>query len=298
MITSSQPTANNLKQVNTKSRIRNLLTTLKSKVENFDVLDDQGQLVGKVKDLISDNHQRLNLVISHPKKSIQAGDKIEGKPSLAIVWSKKIQRVDALKKSIFLNVNISQIEYMSEEYKSPIAGHGMLPNNSPEHEQLNHSEVVKGISEETSEEKIVRLLEEKLVVNSSIHKVGEVIVRKEIETRMVQVPVRREKLIVEQVSPSHKQLAEINLSSEELSNITLAEVDGTIVSNFAGDLTVTGDFDSPKIASLLLNAIALETNHGCQRVRVSIICDDDSHKQKYQEWFDRCSKGQTPDFIQ
>lgn len=115
---------------------------------------------------------------------------------------------------------------------------------------------------------------------------------------MVQVPVRREKLIVEQVSPSHKQLAEINLSSEELSNITLTEVDGITVSNFAGDLTVTGDFDSPKIASLLLNAIALENNHGCQRVRVSIMCDDDSYKQKYQEWFDRCSKGQTPDFIQ
>jgi len=43
--------------------------------------------------------------------------------------------------------------------------------------------------------------------------VGEVIVRKVIETRMVevQVPVRHEKLIVEQVSPERKQLAEIDL---------------------------------------------------------------------------------------
>jgi len=296
MITSSQPTANNIKQINQQSRIRNLLATLKSKVENFDVIDNQGQLVGTVRDLISDNHKRLNLVISHPNKLIQAGDKTEVNHSLALVWSKKIQRVDALKKSIFLNVNKSQIKYISQDYKTPIAGYTMLPNNSPEHEQLNHSDIVKEDAAE-NKEKIVRLLEEKLVVNHNIQKIGEVIVRKEIETRMVQVPVRSEKLIVEQVSPSHKQLAEINLSSEELSNIVLKEVDGAKVSSFAGDLTVTGDFDSPKIASLLLNAIALENNHGCQRVRVSIVCKDDSHKQKYQEWFDRCSKGQAPDFI-
>jgi hypothetical protein len=297
MITSSQPTANNVKPTNQQSRIRNLLATLKTKVEHFDVIDNQGQLVGKVSDLISDNHKKLNLVITDTNKLIQAGEKTEVKPSLALVWSKKIQKVDALKKSIFLNVNKSQIEYMSEESKSQIAGHGMLPNNSPEHEKLNYSDIVKEDAEE-NKEKIVRLLEEKLVVNHNIQKVGEVIVRKEIETRMVQVPVRSEKLIVEQVSPSHKQLAEINLSSEELSNIVLKEVDGAKVSSFAGDLTVTGDFDSPKIASLLLNAIALENNHGCQRVRVSIVCKDDSHTQKYQEWFDRCSKGKEPDFIQ
>jgi len=61
------------------------------------------------------------------------------------------------------------------------------------------------------EEEIIRLLGERLVVDRGKRKIGEVIVRKEIETRMIQVPVRREKLIVEQVSPERKQLAEINL---------------------------------------------------------------------------------------
>jgi len=46
-----------------------------------------------------------------------------------------------------------------------------------------------------------------------------------IETRMVQVqvPVRHEKLIVEQVSPERKQLAEIDLGQEEFSGIELSE---------------------------------------------------------------------------
>ena len=71
---------------------------------------------------------------------------------------------------------------------------------------------------------IVRLVEERLVVNRSKHKIGEVIVRKEIETRIIQVPVRYEKLIVEQVSPERKQLVEVNLGQAEGARIELTEV--------------------------------------------------------------------------
>ncbi len=71
---------------------------------------------------------------------------------------------------------------------------------------------------------IVRLVEERLVVNRSKHKIGEVIVRKEIETRIIQVPVRYEKLIVEQVSPERKQLVEIDLGQVEGAGIELTEV--------------------------------------------------------------------------
>lgn len=71
---------------------------------------------------------------------------------------------------------------------------------------------------------IVRLVEERLVVNRSKRKIGEVIVRKEIETRIIQVPVRYEKLIVEQVSPERKQLVEINLGQADGTGIELTEV--------------------------------------------------------------------------
>jgi len=70
---------------------------------------------------------------------------------------------------------------------------------------------------------IIRLLEERLVVDRSKRKVGEVIIRKEIETRIIQVPVRREKLIIEQVSPERKQLVEIDLGQAEIAGIELSE---------------------------------------------------------------------------
>ena len=62
-----------------------------------------------------------------------------------------------------------------------------------------------------------------MVVDRNKHKVGEMIVRKEIETRIIQVPVRYEKLIVEQVSPERKQLVEINLGQAEVAGIELTE---------------------------------------------------------------------------
>ncbi|MFM2060880.1 MAG: hypothetical protein RLZZ507_550 [Cyanobacteriota bacterium] len=144
-------------------------------------------------------------------------------------------------------------------------------------------------TKDTKEETIIPLLEERLFVDNSKHKVGEVIVRKEIETQMIQVPVRREKLIVEQVSPEHQQLAEIDLSHGEISGIELINEEIAEVTSFKSGLIVSGEFISPKIASLLLNAIAQEKNHGCQQVKITISVENQSQQQKYQEWFNRCS---------
>ncbi len=163
-------------------------------------------------------------------------------------------------------------------------------------EQSNERTIKPTNTPEVLEEEIIRLLGERLIVDRGRRKVGEVIVRKEIETRMVQVPVRREKLIVEQVSPERKQLAEIDLGLEEISAIELseAEITGTKwteTTNSGNELTVRGEFNSPKIASLLLNAIALERRQGCKKVRVEIVVEDAERQKTYQEWADRCSSG-------
>ena len=134
------------------------------------------------------------------------------------------------------------------------------------------------------DEHIIQLLAERLVVEQKQRKLGEVVVRKEIETRMIQVPVRAEKLIVEQVSPEYKQLAEINLTVEETSN-NLPATTSTDTANLANELSVSGNFNSPKIASVLLNAIALESNHGCKEVRIEIVVEDEEHQKIYQQWF-------------
>jgi stress response protein YsnF len=73
-------------------------------------------------------------------------------------------------------------------------------------------EAVKELSgQNISAEEIIPLLSERVIVDRQKRKSGEVVVRKVIETEIVEVVVRREKLIVEQVSPSYKELAVIDL---------------------------------------------------------------------------------------
>jgi hypothetical protein len=70
----------------------------------------------------------------------------------------------------------------------------------------------------------------------------------------------------------------------------VAEGETPAFTNFDSGLTVSGEFSSPKIASLLLNAIALERNHGCKAVQITILVEDEEHQKTYQEWFARTSK--------
>ncbi|MEH2296275.1 MAG: DUF2382 domain-containing protein [Nostoc sp.] len=298
----------NIGQANTNTRTSTSLADLRKKVKDFAVIDKQGQLVGVVHDLIVDANRRLNLVISNQanQKTVESSQQLADKhPSLFRLQSQKIKQIDKPTKSVFIDLNKSEIEYMPEYLETETPGDAnrqaalhlpTLSENLTEqlvNNQTTNSPVEPVNLEQVREEKIIRLLEERLVVESSKRKIGEVIVRKVIETRMIQVPVRREKLIVEQISPEHKQLAEIDLGEEEISGVDLTEVERLEVTRIDGSLTVSGEFSSPKTASLLLNAIALERNHGCKQVRVTIAVEDESHQKKYQEWFDRCSKGQS-----
>ncbi|MEH2061293.1 MAG: DUF2382 domain-containing protein [Nostoc sp.] len=278
--------ATNIEYANGNSRTSTSLADLRKKVNNFAVFDKQGQLVGVVHDLIVDTNRRLNLVISN-----QANQQIADKhPYLFRLQSQKIKQIHKPTKSVFIDLNKSEIEYMPEYLETETPGEGN-PTEQLANNQIPNSPVEPVNLEQVTEEQIISLLEERLVIENSKRKVGEVIVRKVIETRMIQVPVRREKLIVEQISPEHKQLAEIDLGQEEIAGVDLTEVEKLEFTRFDNGLTVSGEFSSPKIASLLLNAIALEQNHGCKQVRVSIAVEDESHQKKYQEWFDRCSKG-------
>ncbi|MEH1845659.1 MAG: DUF2382 domain-containing protein [Nostoc sp.] len=295
----SQPMTKNIGQASTKTRTSTSLADLKEKVKNFVVIDRQGQLVGMVHDLIVDANRRLNLVISNQanQETVEYGQQLANKhPSLFRLQSQRIKQIHKPTKSVFIDLNKSEIEYMPEYLETETPGEGTLSESSTEQlakNQTTSSPVEPVNLEQVSEEQIIRLIEERLFVESSKRKVGEVIVRKVIETRMLQVPVRREKLIVEQISPEHKQLAEIDLGQGEISGVDLTEVERLEVTRFDSGLTVNGEFSSPKIASLLLNAIALEQNHGCKQVRVTIAVEDESRQKKYQEWFDRCSKGQS-----
>lgn len=130
-----------------------------------------------------------------------------------------------------------------------------------------------------AEQETVRLLEERLLVNRQKRKVGEVIVRKAIETRIVEVPVRREMLIVEQVSPERKQLASIDLGQEHLEGVELRDA-----VQAESRPVVRREFSSPREASQFLQAIADQPNSGGETVQVTIVVNDPSLQKAYQHW--------------
>lgn len=123
----------------------------------------------------------------------------------------------------------------------------------------------------------IQLLEERLVVDVHQRKVGEVIVRKEIETRIVEIPIRREKLIVEQVSPEFKQLAVIDLGQTE-------QLQAVVKTEFLP--TVEAKFTSATAAMQFLQEIADQPSSGLQQVQMNIVLKDADAHAIYQHWLE------------
>jgi len=155
-----------------------------------------------------------------------------------------------------------------------------------------------------SEEKI-SLLEERLVVDFIRRKVGEVVIRKEIKTCLLQVeiPVRREKLIVEQLSPEYKRLAEIDLGQEPIldgaivnpSQTTLhslisADHDAqhlTIERPQSSQKRIQRTFNSIESAKNLLDEIAARFDKDNETIHIEIVFTDSEHQKVYRSLFDR-----------
>lgn len=318
--------------VNDNSSINNLVEKLKYRLKNFVILAPNGEQLGEVEDFILDSNRQLKLVV-------RANNSPESQSYLLL--SKLIQKIEPANKTVLVNLDQAEFERLpkyakpdptsdntinpissvsesvseSINYSSDLSQKENIPT-TPLFEQDMQNEVQNNINLDSSDdihqtvglgEEIIRLLGERVVVERSKRKVGEVIVRKEVETRMVQVPVRYEKLIIEQVGSEPKQLAEIilgeasaniddqpetvvrankSISQDDINKVALTQ-DTTTSLN--GELRVSGKFDSPKTASLLLNAIAMERNQGCKQVRVEIVVENEERKKTYQEWFNRCS---------
>jgi Domain of unknown function (DUF2382) len=100
-------------------------------------------------------------------------------------------------------------------YAPPLEPPVELPVNMPEAAiapETHEKEIIPEVSpRQVAGEAVIPLLAERVVVDRQKRKSGEVVVRKVIETEIIEVQVRREKLIVEQVSPSYKELAVIDL---------------------------------------------------------------------------------------
>ncbi len=310
---------NTTESIKHKARIGDLLGKLRNKLKTFSVINMLGQIIGYVQELSLDRNRHLYIVMS--KEGVSSGS------PLVLLSSRYIQKVDTQNRTLIVDLSLTELDNLpvyplgkdkvveDSQYSSTLSATQTSTIDSGEmlssdesnssirqpftaesgHESLGELEEME--EPEVVEEELVRLLEERLIVNRSKRKVGEVVVRKEIETRIVEVPVQREILIVEQVGAETKRLAEIDLGQGEVTGVELAQIASlasrheTEVPNSHNGFTVTGEFLSPKAASNLLEAIAFQGKHGCSKVRVELVVDNPELQDTYQKMFDRCSKG-------
>jgi hypothetical protein len=292
-----------------QARLDTLVNKVRHKVKNFAVRDSQGELVGEVRDVQLTSDRQLLFVVSLP--DAHRGFR------LVSLTSQSIHSIDSQSRALLSHLSAAEIAQLPE-YSLSQAG-ATVPSTLPSKpvtlpfesgSKLNSPQSSNSISNPMEsftdstpnqnslnlplegdrlddinaprivEEEAIRLLEERLVVDRSKHKIGEVIVRKAVETHIVEVPVRREKLIVEQISPEHRQLAEIDLSHGDLSAVELANA----MSADSQQAVVRGEFVSPGAASQFLDAIAKTHRHGCEKIQVEIVLSDPKLQETYANW--------------
>ena len=127
----------------------------------------------------------------------------------------------------------------------------------------------------------ISLLEEKLIVKRSKHKVGEVVVRKEVETRMLHIPIRREKLVIEKIGTTTEHLTEVNLGEEKVNGVKFNEL---------GDskhiYQAQTKFVSLQTAQELLHKISENSSNKNTKIRLEIITDSSESQQAYLDMCD------------
>lgn len=128
----------------------------------------------------------------------------------------------------------------------------------------------------------VSLLEEKLQVARSKRKIGEVIIRRQVETRIVKIPIRREKLIIERVGENPEQLAEVVVGEEKVNGFKYEELKDV------DNLHVTkSHFLELKTARDLLEAISQFSSFGNTKVRLEIVTNYSEDQIEHQNTCDR-----------
>jgi len=289
----SQASATKIEAAQSNTSLNRVPEKVRTKLKSFIVKDRDGELVGKVKDVYFDASGQLNFAV--------AGNNNE-KPRLFLLNIKLVEKVDHHEKSLFIKLSLEQIEMLLEKslngteehlevssasisdlsHNYPISPLAVMSNQTDAEIQIENQEIGENQEDlDTVDQEVIRLLEERLVINRSKRKVGEVIVRKEIETRMVQVPIQREKLIIEQVGDDPKVLAEIDLGEGQITGIDLNEIKVE-----SSEPKVIAEFSSVQKASKILNAIASQPRHGCVKVRLEIVLENKELQETYQKWMD------------
>lgn len=236
-----------------------------SYIRQFDVYDNHQEKIGQVMDVRVNEAGHFQYLVVE----------LVAPANKQVLVPLSQTEIDPQKRRIHMQ-ELSKDQVLNLSAYNPVAA-AQSPQPSNSSHPLNHP---LPLPLQTENGTTIRLHEERLVVDrGKRRKIGEVIVRKEIETRMVEVPVRHEKLIVEQVSPDYQQLAVVDLKPP-------ADF-AAVATDFSAQASVSGEFTSAEAASRFLDAIAHHPSAGHRSIQIRITLKDAAEQATYQEWLER-----------
>ncbi|AFZ35769.1 protein of unknown function DUF2382-containing protein [Stanieria cyanosphaera PCC 7437] len=232
-----------------------LLAQLNQQLISYQIVDYYGKIFATIKDFYYDSQKHINLLVNLITSKSES--------ELRQINFELIQKVNLPQKQIVVNLSPEQFEQLPLYQPS-------LREQQSERTAMNHNK--------DEFERTIPLLEERLLVNRRQHKAGEIVVRKQIETRIIEVPLRREILIIEQVEPENKLLATIDLEEETInqSNFNHQGVKAT-------EYLVRGEFESIEAANQILHKISQLPISDRQKIRIEIVADSPQQQAIYQQ---------------
>lgn len=257
-----------------QSNLNSQLAKLGQKLISYRIVDRQGIFRATVADIYYDADNELNLLIELGK--------IENKLSLRRLEPQDICQLDLANKLILSNLSNQQLESLplyqpvpsplkDALIKSPLYDDCEMNPTYNNNQESNASEVYH-----------IPLLEEKLRVDCRHQKIGEVIVRKQVETKIIKVPVRREKLVVERIGKNPKLLTEVVIGEVKVNGFKYEEL------NNDDNLHITrSHFLDLQTAEELLEAVASLSSAANARVRLEIVTNCSEHQIQHQDICDR-----------
>lgn len=253
------------------------LSKLDKQLISYQVLDRQGIARAEVKDIYYDVNNEINLLIE--LKSIN------NQLNLYRLEHTDICQINLDDKLILSNLSQQQLENSPLYQTVPTHIKEALSQSSLYDDcEMNPSKDDIDINQQSDSLKIktIPLLEEKLQVARYKQKVGEVIVRKQVETKIVEVPLKREKLIVERIGKNPEQLTEVIIGSGQVNGFQYNEL------NDHDRLHLTNSqFLDLTTAHKLLEELTKFSPTANTKIRLEIVTDSSEHQLEYQNICDR-----------
>lgn len=252
-------TASQFNQNSPQNNILSQLSQLDKQLISYKVLDRQGNSRATVTDVYYTSDRSPYLLIKLLQNDVQL--------SLRRLTGNHIRQIDLERQLILSDLSDEQI--LALPLYQPVP-----PLSETEQDIIASSKVKESLK--------IPLIEEQLKVNRHKRKLGEVVFRKKIETRMIQVPVRREKLIVERIGENPEKIAEVLIGETKLNGFEPVELtkDDTLHITKSHFLTI-------ETAQQLLQALAGLSSANNARIRLEIVSNSSQEQIEYQNICDR-----------